>query len=40
MNPFHQIVNNPNSQYEMRCAIWCHFYNLKNMKTPMDECYF
>ena len=24
----------------MRCAIWYHLYNLKNVKTPMKECYF
>ena len=21
-------------------AIWYHLYNLKNVKTPMEECYF
>ena len=24
----------------MRCAIWYHLYNLKNVKAPMEECYF
>ena len=24
----------------MPCAIWNHLYNLKNVKTPMEECYF
>ena len=24
----------------MLCAIWHHLNNLKNMKTPMEECYF
>ena len=23
----------------MLCAIWYHLYKLKNMKTPMGECY-
>ena len=23
-----------------RCAIRYHLYNLKNMKTTMEECYF
>ena len=22
----------------MHCAIWYHMYNLKNVKTPMEEC--
>ena len=26
--------------YVMRCAIWYHLHNLKNVKTPMEECYF
>ena len=25
--------------YVMRCAIWFHLRNLKNMKTPMEEWY-
>ena len=25
---------------EMRCAIWYHLNNLKNVKKPMVECYF
>ena len=24
----------------MRCAIWYYLHNLKNVKTPMEECYF
>ena len=24
----------------MRCAIWYYLYKLKNVKTPMEECYF
>ena len=24
--------------YQVFCAIWYHLYNLKNVKTPMDEC--
>ena len=24
--------------YVMRCAIWYHLYNIKNVKTPMEEC--
>ena len=24
----------------MRCAIWHHSHNLKNVKPPMDQCYF
>ena len=26
--------------YQVFCAIWYHLYNLKNVKTPMDECLF
>ena len=27
--------------YVMRCAIWYHLYNLKNVKKKsMEECYF
>ena len=26
--------------YVMFCAILYHLYNLKNVKTPMEECYF
>ena len=26
--------------YVMLSAIWYHLYNLKNWKTPMEECYF
>ena len=26
--------------YLMLCAIWYHLYNLKNVETPMEECYF
>ena len=22
------------------CVIWYHLYNLDNVKTPMEECYF
>ena len=29
-----------NRSYVMFCAIWYHLYNLKNVKTPMVECYF
>ena len=28
------------TQYVMCCAIWYHLHNLKNVKTPMEECYF
>ena len=28
----------PLGSYEMRCTIWYHLYNLKNGKTPMEEC--
>ena len=24
----------------MLCTIWDHLYNLRNIKTPMEECYF
>ena len=24
----------------MRCTLWYHLHNLKNVKTPMEECYF
>ena len=24
----------------VRCAIWYHLYNLKDMKKDMEECYF
>ena len=26
--------------YETHCVIWYHLYKLKNVKTPMEECYF
>ena len=26
--------------YLMRCTIRYHLYNLKNLKTPLEECYF
>ena len=32
---FNNLKNNV-----MRYAIWYHLYNLKNVKTPMEECYF
>ena len=24
--------------FVMLCAIWYHLYNLKTLKTPMEEC--
>ena len=24
----------------MLCVVWFHLYNLKNVKTSMDQCYF
>ena len=32
------VESNLNLIYMMRCAIWYHLCNLKNMKTPMEEC--
>ena len=26
--------------YVMSCSICYHLYNLKNVKAPMEECYF
>ena len=26
--------------YVMHCAIWYHLYNLKHLKTPMEDGYF
>ena len=27
------------TSYVMRCAIWYHFYNLRNVKNTLGECY-
>ena len=27
-------------EYVMRYAIWYYMHNFKNVKTPMEECYF
>ena len=26
--------------YVIRSAIWYHLYNFKNVKTPIEGCYF
>ena len=27
-------------KHVMRCAIWYHLYNLKNVKNTQEECFF
>ena len=28
------------TKFVVSCVVWYDLYNLKNVKTPMEECYF